>query len=382
MSVLDAPAEVLRPNELEGIDKPQETARGLPPRLYTDPEIFEVEKEKIFRREWMAVFHESSVPNPGDFRVMEIAGDSFLFTRGDDGVLRAFHNICRHRGAKVATGEGNCSRFKCPYHTWTYDTNGKLVGAPAMAHVVREGIGLLEVSVTTWMGFVFINQDPDAQPLAERLAGLNEELGAFLNAGRLAHLYEIPYPGDWNWKLTNENAYESYHVLGSHFESAGALIPGELTYTRNTEFEYWSTFFNPYGEGLNSRDTTGGAVPFDNLPDWIDQELRFYTIWPNIIVFFGPEAIFAGITIPGPTHDRVSFNWNAAVLPESTRLPKFEEFREGQMLVSNTIQTEDQYPCETMWANVHSKAFIPGPYADQELASFHFDQWWLRRMAA
>lgn len=382
MAAIDVASDVLRPDELAGLGLDQENARGLPPRLYTDPEVFEHEKEKIFRREWVAVFHEASLPNPGDFRVMDVAGESLLFSRGRDGELRCFHNICRHRGAKVASGEGSCQRFRCPYHAWTYDLEGRLIGAPEMAHVVRQGIGLAELAVETWMGFVFVNHDRDAMPLRERLAGLDEELAAFLAPERLELLYEIPYPGDWNWKLTNENAYESYHVMGTHLESAGDLIPGELTYTKNREFRYWSTFFNPYGEGQDPRDQTGGSVRFPGVPDWIDEELRFYTIWPNLIVFFSESVIVGGITIPGATHDKTSFNWNAVVLPETLERPGFEEFKEGQVFLSNTIQGEDQYPCETMWANVHSKAFRPGPYADQELATFHFDQWYLRTMAS
>lgn len=373
----------LTPEELASLGKPSSEARGLAPRLYTDRAVFAAEKEKIFKREWVAVFHQGTIPNPGDFRVFDFAGESYLFVRGKDGEIRGFHNICRHRGAQVAAGEGNCNRFRCPYHTWTYDLEGRLVGAPEMAHVVREGIGLAEVRIDTWLGFVYMTENPDAEPLASKLAPLDDVLAPFhAVSDRLESMYEIPFTGDWNWKLTCENAFEGYHVIGSHYESAGDLIPGELTYTETTDYRHYTDFIMPFAEGRNIRDETGGAVDFDHLPPWIDEHVRFYVVWPNIIYYFAPEAIVAGIAVPGDGPDKVSFNWSSAVLPETKANPKYEDYREVQIGWATTIQTEDQYPCETMWANMHSEAFVPGPYATQEHATFHFDQWYLSRMAA
>jgi phenylpropionate dioxygenase-like ring-hydroxylating dioxygenase large terminal subunit len=371
---------VLLPKELVSLGKGPREARGLPARLYTDPEVFEAERDAIFRREWMAVFHETTVPNPGDFRVVDLAGESLLFVRGDDGRLRCFHNICRHRGAKVAVGEGTCSRFKCPYHTWTYDLSGSLIGAPTMAHVVREGIGLTEVRLDTWMGFVFVNQDGQAEPLAQKFAALDEELAPWLSTD-LEVLYEIAYPGEWNWKLTYENTIEGYHVIGSHVESAQWLAPGELTYTPNDEFSTWTTFFMPFAEGVSWRDDTGGSVELDNLPEWVDKEVRFYVMWPNFLISLAPENATGYMVIPGAGPDEVTFIWSAIVRPETKQQPGFEKYKEGQVNWSQTVQGEDQYPCETMWSNVHSDAFIPGPYADGERAVYHFDQWYLERMA-
>jgi phenylpropionate dioxygenase-like ring-hydroxylating dioxygenase large terminal subunit len=375
--------DVLRPEELAGLGKSPEEARGLPPRLYTDPAVYEAEKERIFRREWMPVFHQTTVPKPGDYRVVDLAGESLLFVRGEDGKLRGFHNICRHRGAKVATGEGSCGKFKCPYHSWTYDLSGNLIGAPEMAHVVREGIGLVELRLETWLGFVFVNQDGQAEPLSEKLADLNEILAPWVAvADDLEVLYEIPYPGTWNWKLSMENAIESYHIIGSHFESAGELLPPELSYTESTEFRHWTDFRSPFGSGMNMRDTTDGSVTIANVPDWVDEEFRFYPVWPAILVSLAPENVTAYFAIPGATPGEVTFMWSGAVLPATKEKANFEQYKAGQVGFSTTIQGEDQYPCETMWANVHSDAFIPGPYAAQERAVYHFDQWYLERMSS
>lgn len=374
---------VLRPEELASFGKPPREARGLLPRLYTDPAVYEAEKEKIFRREWMPVFHQSTVPNPGDYRVVDLAGESLLFVRDEDGTLRCFRNICRHRGAKVATGEGSCNTFKCPYHRWTYDLGGKLIGAPDMAWVVREGIGLLELRLDTWLGFVFVNQDGNAPPLAEKLADLNEILAPWVAVGdQLESVYEFHYPGTWNWKLTMENAIESYHITGSHWESAGELLPPHLTYTKSTEFRHWTDFRSPFGAGLNMRDGTDGSVAIPNVPEWVDEEFRFYPVWPAILISLAPENVTGYFAIPGATPGEVTFVWCGAVLPETKRKPGYAEYKAAQEGFSRQIQGEDQYPCETMWANVHSAGFIPGPYADGERAVYHFDQWYLERMSS
>jgi len=381
---ITAPSDVLLPEELTELGKPREEATGLAARLYTDPAILEAEKEKIFRREWMAMLHESTVREPGDFRTIEMAGESYLFVRGEDGELRCFHNICRHRGARVAADEsGSCSMFRCPYHKWSYDLRGRLIGAPTMAHVVEEGHSLVEVKTDQWLGFVFINLDGNAAPLAERLGGLDELLSPWLTEAKLDLLYEIPYEGHWNWKLTVENANEGYHVIGSHFDSANWLIPGDLTYSpSDASRPHYTTYRMPFEEGRSMSEFAFDAVQMENLPDWVNREFRFFQIYPNFLISLSPDNVTGYICLPGTEPGRVMFHWVCVVHPETKNRPQYEEYRRVQMDWSNTIQGEDQYPCETMWANVHSPAFIPGRYAQGEEAVYDFDQWYLERMSS
>jgi phenylpropionate dioxygenase-like ring-hydroxylating dioxygenase large terminal subunit len=376
-------AQILHAHELALLGMDISDARGLPARLYTDPDIYEAEKETIFRRQWMPVFHQSSIPNPGDYRVVQVYGESFLFVRGDDRKLRGFHNICLHRGAKVADGSGTCSRFRCPYHTWTYDLKGNLIGAPEMAHVVREGGALREVSVDTYLGYVFFNDYGNAPPLSEKLAGLSEALAPWASVGdQLVELFEIHFPGEWNWKLAMENGLEGYHVLGSHYESAQHISPGELTYSEITEYSDWTGFNMPFAEGAPRAFGTDGAVPMDDLPEWAERESRFFGIWPSFPFMIAPEFVGAAIIIPGATAGEVDVVWVTAVRPESKDLPGFAEYQAEQIEFAKTIQPEDNYPCETMWENLHSPSFVPGPYAKQEVGTYQFDQWYLDQMAS
>jgi phenylpropionate dioxygenase-like ring-hydroxylating dioxygenase large terminal subunit len=383
MSITDVES-VLLPEERALLGKEFSVATGLPPRLYLDPDVYEAEKERIFRRQWMPVFHQTSLPDVGDYRVVDMWGESFIFVRAEDGNLRAFHNICRHRGAKLAVDSGNCKRLRCPYHAWTYDLQGHLTGAPAMAHLVRDGqTTLREVTVGTFLGFVFINDDGNAPPLSEKWAGLAEVLAPWVAVSdQLSQTYELHFPGQWNWKLSYENGIEGYHVLGSHLESAGDLIPGHLVYTDITEFEEWTGYYHPFSEGRNIRDTTGGSIDLENLPDWIDNQYRFYQGWPVTIFAVQPEAVLMAFPIPGATPGEVDFVWSSVALKASKDLPNWEAYKAEQMAFANTIQPEDSFPCETMWANLRSPAFKTGPYAKQETCVYQFDQWYLAQMGA
>jgi Rieske 2Fe-2S family protein len=375
----------LSPEERSELGKPADEAVGLPPRLYTDTAIFAAEKETIFRREWMAVFHESTIPRPRDYRVVEIAGDSLIVVRGDDGRLRCFHNICRHRGAQPASGSGNCRYFRCPYHLWTYDLTGRLVGAPTMRDLVREGvrvgnIGLNEVRVDTWLGYVFVNLDGAAQPLAERLAPLTDVAAQWQDV-EVVPLYELHYPGEWNWKLTFENAADGYHNLGTHQATLQDVTPGEKAYTGSTAFDVFSDLSLPFAEGKGWADDTGAAVAFDNLPDWVPSEVRDYAVWPTFIFRPGPFNIISTITIPGPTVNSVTFVWTCLVRPETRASVTFDAYLADQLRWSREVQAEDQEACRMVWTNMHSDGFIPGPYAVGERCVYHFDQWYLARMS-
>ncbi len=380
----------MRPEYFENLGKSPSEATGLPGRMYTDPAVFEAEKKKIFRPNWMAIMHQSSIPNPGDYRVVEVLGESFVFVRGEDGEIRGFHNICRHRGAKVSEGEGNCSHFRCPYHLWTYDLKGKLTGAPTMADVINEGVrvkegtGLLSVRVEVWLGFVFMNLDGKAAPMSETLADLAEAVSAW-SSEDVEVLYEIPYQGAWNWKLTWENTIEGYHVMAIHRDTAPASA-GQHTYTRTKDEDatHYTDFTIPFASGKNWQNANGDSVrsiPFDNVPDWVEEGARFYIAWPNFQFQLEPGNLTAYLVLPGAGPDEVTFTWINIVRPETLEMDGFEAYKAEEVHSSNLVQAEDEYPCRTMWENMKGDSFVPGPFAHGERAVYHFNQWYMRQLS-
>jgi p-cumate 2,3-dioxygenase subunit alpha len=194
-------------------------------RVFTDPECLEQERRRIFEKCWIYVGHESEVPHAGDYRSRNVAGRPMVLVRGDDNVIRVLLNTCTHRGAMVCRQKsGNAKTFQCPYHAWTYNARGQLVGIPGedaySDGFSREERGLRSpAGVDSYRGFVFACFDPAAQSLYDYLAGAREyldlvadqsEVGMKVVAGQQA------YSARANWKLLVENSYDGYHGLPTH----------------------------------------------------------------------------------------------------------------------------------------------------------------------
>ena len=165
----------------KSIATPIEEARGLPPAAYTSEEFYELELEHLFRRDWICIGREEEALNPGDFFTFELAGEPLVVVRGRDGVLRALSNVCRHRYMQVVLDRGNASRLVCPYHGWNYNLDGTLIGATNMAEsriLDRKNCRLPEIPLETWLGFVFVNLDSEAAPLAPSHQAASERLAS------------------------------------------------------------------------------------------------------------------------------------------------------------------------------------------------------------
>ena len=194
-------------------------------RAFTDPECLEQERRRIFEKCWIYVGHESEVPHAGDFSSRNVAGRPLILVRGDDGVIRVLFNTCTHRGTMVCRQKsGNAKTFQCPYHAWTFNSRGQLVGVPGEESYSEafslEKMGLVSpAQVDNYRGFIFACFDPTAQNLYDYLAGAREyldlvadqsELGMKVVAGQQS------YSARANWKLLVENSYDGYHGLPTH----------------------------------------------------------------------------------------------------------------------------------------------------------------------
>jgi Rieske 2Fe-2S family protein len=220
----------------------EQLERTLPTAWYRSADIFHIEKERIFCREWVAVCREEELPEPGDSRVLDVLGESILLVRNRESRIRGFYNVCRHRGARLcraadekpAAGRvalpGGVTAGRlivCPYHQWSYDLNGALVAAPHLGSGTgfdKREYHLHPVGVETWGGFVFVHLTPsEAAPLAAQLAGIPERLARYPLDG-LAIGATIRYEVQANWKILCENYNECYHCAGVHPELC-ALVP-------------------------------------------------------------------------------------------------------------------------------------------------------------
>ncbi len=211
---------VLQDRDTRTIDElieAQKTGYSLDQRFYTDPNVYELELERVISRNWFLAGHVSELAEPGDFKVLNVARESAIIVRSESGELHAFANVCRHRGSLVCLEEkGNTRKFECPYHGWMYDTEGRLVGARSMPKDFdRDAHSLHPVSVDTMHGLIFVcfTDDPPSLERAKRDLAEPMALFDFPNLKLAAHkAYDIPA----NWKLSIETYQECYHCATAH----------------------------------------------------------------------------------------------------------------------------------------------------------------------
>lgn len=204
-------------------------ALSLPPAAFTSPELWELERTRVFDRSWVLVAHADDLREPGSYVALSIAGEPVVVTRDQQGRLHALSPVCRHRLMPVVeTGSGIATSFTCPYHLWRYGLDGRLIAATFMKQnrdFDPATCRLPSFAVEEWQGFVHVNLDAGAQPLAPHL----ERIGADLANYRLDELVQV---GSWveewncNWKIAVENAHENYHVIGLHPETLQPTTPG------------------------------------------------------------------------------------------------------------------------------------------------------------
>jgi phenylpropionate dioxygenase-like ring-hydroxylating dioxygenase large terminal subunit len=220
MNVQTSPPSAADPLEL-GTDP-------IPAKPYYDPGYFELERQAVFLRSWLNVGHVCELPEPGSFvrREIEFAKASLLIVRGKDGEVRTFYNTCTHRGTQIEGAAcGKKATFSCPYHMWTFGTDGRLISAPDFErfHADKADLGLKEVATGVCAGLIFINFAKEPESLREFLGPMAEML-ATMPVARATTFFEYVYDIDANWKLTYDNFQENYHLRFIHSRTAGAGV--------------------------------------------------------------------------------------------------------------------------------------------------------------
>lgn len=204
--------------------------RSLDARYYTDPGIFATEQAGLLARTWQFAGHISLLEKPGDYFTFEIAGQNLFCIRDRDGEVQSFYNVCQHRAHELVQGIGNARLIVCPYHAWTYELSGQLRSGPNVKAVPgfdRNEICLSSVRTEVFLGFVFVNLDPEARPMDEWFPRAREELGEYVpHIERLKPLEWVEIPEKCNWKVSVENYSECYHCQINHKTfSTGVIKP-------------------------------------------------------------------------------------------------------------------------------------------------------------
>ena len=205
--------------------------RSLEARYYTDPDIFAAEQNGLLARTWQFACHSSALRKSGDYYTFELAGESLVAVKGHDDVIRAFYNVCQHRAHQLVAGSGNTKVLVCPYHAWTYELSGALRAGPNIKSVKgfkRSEICLTEVKCEVFLGFVFVNLDPNAAPMDEWYPKAQAELQEWVpHYTGLQPLEWVEIPEKCNWKVSVENYSECYHCSLNHKTFATGVVKPE-----------------------------------------------------------------------------------------------------------------------------------------------------------
>lgn len=214
----------------ESANAPDDRPLSLPPEAYTLAALLQLEREQVFRKEWICVGREDEIARPGAWFASQIDSVPILVARQKDGTIAALSAVCRHRLATVATGRGEAQGFSCPYHGWTYDLDGGLMTAPRMPkEFCRDGIALERFRTETWNGFIYVSLDPSAAPLSPQLSSVAALLGPY-HVERMKTLRRERHVWRTNWKVLAENFLEAYHLPATHTRTLAPIAPtGNVT---------------------------------------------------------------------------------------------------------------------------------------------------------
>jgi len=353
-------------------------ATTLPARYYTDPHLFDEELERFFCQTWVCAGRINQVPLPGDYFVREVAGESVIITRDGSGSLRAFFNVCRHRGTRICAGaEGHfAGRIQCGYHGWTYGLDGNLMGAPHMEDgFCRADYPLNRIHADVWDGHIFINLSPEPTPLAIQLEDLPEKFAAWRMA-ELCTYRRIEYQVKANWKLIMLNYNECLHcpILHPALSAVSDYLSGEN---------------DPPHRGYigGSMDFQGGAQTMskdgqlrrDYLPGLNAEQRKkvyYFSVFPNLLLSLHPDYVMTHTLWPRSV-DRTDIICEWHFHPDEMAKANFEG--EDAVEFWDSTNREDWGISELSQAGIKSRAYKPGPYSRCESLPRAFDEMVLDR---
>ena len=354
----------------------------LPGRDYWSEEVYELDREKVFFREWFVVARADEAPAPGDYVTVDVAGESLIVIRGADGELRAFHNVCRHRGARICDPEstGRAKRaLKCPYHAWSYAPDGRLIGTPLVARTEldRSQLGLWPVALATWQGFVFVHLGEPEETLLEALERQTDRPRQYerwhMEELRTAHRTVAEVAA--NWKILIENYNECLHCPTVHPE----LVQVAPTFGKGLVIEEgrdegdWGVSIAGGGVAL-TRTGTSELPVIPGLDDHDARSIYGACLFPNMFIDLTGTAVIAARLQPrGPAHTTIVTDY--LFRPEVVEDPAFDP--SDVVEFSELVAKQDYVVCERVQLGVRSRAFDHGVYAEKDALPYAFNQTYL-----
>jgi phenylpropionate dioxygenase-like ring-hydroxylating dioxygenase large terminal subunit len=342
---------------------------SLPGWLYHDPEYFALEMKRVIRPSWQIVCHQSDLPNAGDWRSLDVLGESIIAVRGEDGGVRAFANVCRHRAMRLVEGVSGCAKkLVCPYHAWTYDTDGRLTGVPMRSDYPALKLaenGLVPIDLEIWRGFLFVRLEDEGFPsVAEMMAPYEAEIAPyrFEDMRRLSDVRERPRAV--NWKNVGDNYSDNLHIPVAH----GGLtrIFGR---SYRIEAEDWvdrmsGDLVDAPSPNVWERFYQTHLPDAPHLPTESRRRWLYYKLWPNIAFDIYADQIDFMQWIPvSPT--TCVLREMVYALPDRRREMKLARYANWR--INRAVNAEDTHLIERVQQGMQSPNYTAGPIGSSEV---------------
>ncbi|MEO6433057.1 MAG: aromatic ring-hydroxylating dioxygenase subunit alpha [Sphingomicrobium sp.] len=341
---------------------------SLPGWLYHDAEFFAAEKAAFLRASPQVVCHESEIALAGEWRSIDFLGESVIVLRGDDGAVRAFHNVCRHRGSRLVDGEGGCAKvLTCPYHAWSYDRAGALVGVPQRHEypgLDTAALGLKPVLLEQWRGFLFVRLEAGLPSVAEMMAPYEAEVAPYRFEDLRATGQVVLRPRDLNWKTISDNYSDHLHIPIGH--------PG-LTRLFGKSYKIEASEWIDRMEGELRDDLSANVserayqtlLPrVDHLPDSHQRKWLYYKLFPCVAFDIYPDQVDFMQWLPVSATQSVIREISYA-LPDERR--EMKAARALNWRINRRVNQEDTVLISRVQRGMESAAYEAGPLGRSEV---------------
>ena len=379
-------SEILDINKIEVVKNPIEKAHGLPNECYLNNDYLEFEKEKIFKNNWTMIGVASSVPNPGDVKPFNLLGIPILIVRNKENKVKVFHNVCSHRGFKLVDQECKLKNvIRCPYHSWSYDFNGKLTVTPHIGGLGKHEVvgfdknnsNLKEIKSNIWMDLIFININSNAKPFEDFIKPLENRWSKFIakkDQKLIRHSTDNGYFNmtvNSNWKFAIENYCESYHLPWIHPELNKVSNISDHYHIEDENLSFSGQGSNKYSQQFD------GNIKFKCFPNWpteLSEKSEYVSLYPNVMLGIHIDHFYAFWLEPISNKKTKEHFELYYVGDESASGDDFKDIREKNFSFWQEVMNEDVTAIEGMQNGRNSPAYNGGnfsPVMDTPTLMFH-----------
>ena len=379
-------SDILDPKKIEVVKNPIEKAHGLPNECYLNDDYLEFEKEKVFKNNWTMIGVASSVPNPGDAKPFNLLGIPILIVRNKENEVKVFHNVCSHRGFKLVDQECKLKNvIRCPYHSWSYDFNGKLIATPHIGglnnhqsekfHKTKSN--LKEVKTKVWMDIIFVNINSNEIEFDEYIKPLEDRWSKFISKKDqqlIRHSTDNGYFNmivNSNWKFAIENYCESYHLPWIHPELNRVSNIADHYHIEDENFNFSGQGSNKYSQQFD------GNIKFKCFPNWpteLSEKSEYVSLYPNVMLGIHIDHFYAFWLEPISNNQTKEHFELYYIGDESASSDEFKMIREKNFAFWQEVMNEDVTAVEGMQKGRSSPAYNGGnfsPVMDTPTLMFH-----------